>query len=250
MTSDGVAASRPWCFKWRGRRCCRRWVALLLAAGSTATSGGPRCYQPWAAVLPSGEDDATSSGRRCYRGCRRCYQRHPVLLPAARGVAASGEWWCCRRRAAMLPVADGDAIGAGRRCCRRRAEMLPAAGWCCCKRRCCRRWTAMLPAPSGDAAVGERICYLRGAAVLLARVPMLPAELSSCREGGKRDHGAVVLRKKNRGGCSLVHVFFPWERTRGARSTRGIGSPDPPGDAQHSPIFCGMCKKIIFYALK
>ena len=164
-------------------------------------------------MLPSEEDDATNSGGRCYRGCRRCYQPHRVLLPAARGVAASGGWcllqatkrgwWCCRWRtvmlpsasrdatsgvvvllqAAMLPAADGHATGAGRTCCHRRAGMLPS-----------------------EAAV-----LLAGVpmlpAVLLGGVPMLPAELSFLREGEEGSWRCGASEEK-RGRRRLVYVFY------------------------------------------
>jgi hypothetical protein len=116
LTSDGVATSQPWFFKWREQRC--------------------------------------------YRRCRQCYQRHPVLLPAARGVAAGGGWCFCRRQgAAMLPAADGDATCTRRRCSRhlsasgdatRRRDGVAAA----IVRRCYRHRAVMLPSPIGDATTG------------------------------------------------------------------------------------------------
>jgi hypothetical protein len=115
-------------------------------------------------VMVHRDDEGGNAGRLVAGGLKGAPRfRHPVLLPAARGVVAS-VGWC------LLPAAGGDAA-RGRQCCyRRRAAMLSAQGGDgpVSKRR--HQWrggvaasgeVVLLLAPSGDATAGEQRCCRR-----------------------------------------------------------------------------------------
>jgi hypothetical protein len=157
-------------------------------------------------------------GRRCYKDAnerrRRCYVRAAVVLPSA---------------GAVLPSAVGDATKGRRRCYVRPAAVLRSAGGDATKgrRRCYKRSAAVLQAVSGGtlarfaAGTERRGRWVSMVEIAGGLVPVLPSQamcaISLCGERGEKEkEGNMYL-------------------TCGKRGRRGIGSPDPPGDAQHCP---------------